>query len=145
MSLVLIIRGQPVSKKNQMQMARTKTGRFFPVPSPAYRKWLASAKKQVAPQVEHENGLPIDYPVHLQILAYRYTKRSIDLSNIYAAVEDMLQATGVLKNDSQVQSHDGSRKFLGVSEDKARVVIIIRKLTAIDIDWIYGQIIKDNE
>jgi Holliday junction resolvase RusA-like endonuclease len=127
MSLVIIIRGQPVSKKNQMQMARTKTGRFFPVPSPAYRKWLASAKKQISPQTADYKGLPIDYPVHLQILAYRYTKRNIDLSNIYAAVEDMLQATGVLKNDSQVQSHDGSRKYLGVPEEDARVVVVIRK------------------
>lgn len=139
MSLVLIIRGQPVSKKNNPQMARTKTGRFFPVPSPAYRKWLTSARKQVASQTADIKGLPIEYPVHLQILAYRNTKRSIDLSNIYAAVEDMLQATGVIKNDSQVQSHDLSRKYLGVPEENARVVIVIRKYVGLDNDSVSGR------
>lgn len=117
------IYGQPVSKKNAMQMARTKTGRFFPVPSAAYRKWLTLAKQQISGHI----FLRIDEPIHLKIIAYRHTKRNIDLSNIYAAVEDMLQKLGVIKDDGQVQSHDGSRKILGVAEGDAKVVITITR------------------
>jgi Holliday junction resolvase RusA-like endonuclease len=124
----LTIWGQPVSKKNSMQLARTKTGRFFPVPSASYRRWMTLAKKQVASQLAGVAGLPIESPVHLEVLAYRHTKRKIDLSNIYAAVEDMLQKYGVLKDDDLVQSHDGSRKILGVLEDDARVEIVIEVL-----------------
>lgn len=125
----LTIYGQPVSKKNQMQMARTKSGRFFPVPSAAYRKWLTLAKQQIS----GPDRLNIDEPIHLRIIAFRHTKRNIDLSNIYAAVEDMLQKLGVIKDDGQVQSHDGSRKILGVSEAEAKVVIRITRF-----DWADG-------
>jgi len=117
------IYGQPVSKKNQMQMARSKSGRLFPVPSAAYRKWLTLAKQQISGL----DILHIDEPIHLRIVAFRHTKRNIDLSNIYAAVEDMLQKLGVIKDDGQVQSHDGSRKILGVPEGDAKVKIEITR------------------
>jgi Holliday junction resolvase RusA-like endonuclease len=125
--LTLTIHGQPVSKKNSMQLARIR-GRYFPVPSKSYRRWTALSKPQIAAQVRGVSGLPIDYPVRLRVLAYRHTKRKIDLSNIYAAVEDMLQKYGVLKDDALVESHDGSRKFLGVPEDEARVEIEIEEM-----------------
>ena len=124
----LTIYGQPVSKKNSMQMARVR-GRLFPVPSKSYRRWMTLAKQQVAEQIAGIDGLPIGLPVRLTILAYRHTKRKIDLSNIYAAVEDMLQKYGVLKDDAQVESHDGSRKFYGVAKEVARVEIEIKELT----------------
>jgi len=126
----LTIYGQPVSKKNSMQMARTKTGRFFPVPSAPYRRWMTLAKRQIQGDIAAcYSQLPITAPVHLKILAYRHTKRKIDLSNIYAAVEDMLQKYGVLKDDAQVESHDGSRKFYGVAKEVARVEIEIKEFT----------------
>ncbi len=127
MTIRLTIHGQPVSKKNSMQLARIR-GRFFPVPSRSYRRWIALARPQVMAQKRGVPGLPIDYPVRLKIMAYRHTKRKIDLSNIYAAVEDMLQKYGVLKDDALVESHDGSRKVLGVPEDEARVEIEITEL-----------------
>ncbi|MHB8053640.1 MAG: RusA family crossover junction endodeoxyribonuclease [Candidatus Aminicenantales bacterium] len=123
----LTIHGQPVSKKNSMQIAHIGK-RVFPVPSKSYRRWIALAKPQVMAQKRGVPGLPIDYPVRLKILAYRHTKRKIDLSNIYAAVEDMLQKYGVLQDDALVESHDGSRKMLGVPEDEARVEIEIERL-----------------
>lgn len=123
----LTIYGQPVSKKNSMQMARV-NGRFFPVPSKSYRRWMTLAKRQVQVQVPaYLFRLPITDPVHLKVLAYRHTKRKIDLSNIYAAVEDMLQKYGILKDDALVESHDGSRKFYGVPAEMARVEITIEE------------------
>jgi Holliday junction resolvase RusA-like endonuclease len=125
----LTILGQPVSKKNSMQMARIK-GRFFPVPSASYRRWMTLAKQQVPGQAAGIPGLPYERPVHLKITAYRHTKRKIDLSNIYAAVEDMLQKYKILKDDALVESHDGSRKILGVPENEARVEIELNELIA---------------
>lgn len=117
------VHGQPVSKKNSMQLAKIR-GRVFPVPSASYRKWMKLAKgpaKDMAGMLEE----PISAPVHLKVMAYCWSRRKIDLSNIYAAVEDMLQKYGIIEDDDQVQSHDGSRKILGVPKDEARVRIQI--------------------
>jgi Holliday junction resolvase RusA-like endonuclease len=123
----LVIYGQPASKKNSMQLARIK-GRFFPVPSASYRRWMTLAKNQVRVQVAGIEGLPIEAPVAVKVLAYRHTRRKIDLPNILSAVDDMLEAYGVLADDVQVESHDGSRKILGVPEDEARVEIEIEEI-----------------
>ena len=128
MMLRIVIRGQPTSKKNSMQLVRIR-GRYRLLPSKEYREWMKAAKKQVFVATAGISGLPITNPVHLKALAYRHTKRKIDLSNIYAAVEDMLQEYGVLADDALVESHDGSRKILGVPKDEARVEIELRELT----------------
>jgi Holliday junction resolvase RusA-like endonuclease len=132
--ITLVIHGQPVSKKNSMQLAKIR-GRYFPVPSASYRRWMRIAKPQVKAQIAPDGlppvrGLPINRPIHLRVMAYRWTRRKIDLSNIYAAVEDMLQKYGVLADDELVWSHDGSRKILGVPKDEARVEIEIEELGA---------------
>jgi Holliday junction resolvase RusA-like endonuclease len=127
MMLRLVILGQPTSKKNSMQLVRVR-GRGLPLPSKKYREWMRASKTQVFAVTAGISGLPITSPVHLKILAYRHTYRKIDLSNIYAAVEDMLQEYGVLADDALVESHDGSRKFLGVPEDEARVEIELEEL-----------------
>lgn len=123
----IIIMGQPASKKNSMQLVIV-NDRFIPVPSKSYRTWMKIARPQVRAQVRDLDGLPMDRPVHLKVLAYRHTKRKIDLSNIYAAVEDMLQAFRILKDDSLVEHHDGSRKILGVPADEARVEITLEEI-----------------
>lgn len=38
-------------------------------------------------------------------------KKLGDLSNLYQLPEDCLQAAGVIEDDCQIQSHDGSRKL----------------------------------
>ncbi len=126
----LTVYGQPTSKKNSMRFIRTRgcRGRVALLPSREFCRWVTIAREQVMAQLAGVKGLPITYPVHLKVLAFRHTRRKIDLSNIYAAVEDMLQKYGVLKDDELVQSHDGSRKFLGVPEDEARVEIELEEM-----------------
>ncbi len=36
-----------------------------------------------------------------------------DLSNLYELPQDCLQQAGIIENDRFIQSHDGSRKYLG--------------------------------
>jgi len=38
------------------------------------------------------------------------SKKVADLSNLYELVQDVLQKVGIIENDSQVESHDGSRR-----------------------------------
>jgi Holliday junction resolvase RusA-like endonuclease len=58
--------------------------------------------------------LPITGPVNLAITSYGPWKRSSenipDASNLLQLPEDALQAAGVLADDRQVESHDGSRR-----------------------------------
>jgi Holliday junction resolvase RusA-like endonuclease len=119
--------GQPVTKKNSMVLIRSGR-RTVPIPSKIYRDWLKRAEPQVRKQTKGIHDLPIRRPVRLKALAYRWTNRSIDLSNVIEAVQDMLQSVGVLENDSQVRSLDGSRVFFGVPIGEARVEITLEEV-----------------
>jgi Holliday junction resolvase RusA-like endonuclease len=60
-------------------------------------------------------------PVNLKAQFYfGNRKNEPDLSNLYQGIEDVLQKAGVIQNDKQIVSHDGSRKIFGES---ARVEI----------------------
>ena len=57
---------------------------------------------------------PITGPVNLAIVSFGPWKRASDnipdASNLYQMPEDCLEAAGVIANDRQVESHDGSRR-----------------------------------
>jgi hypothetical protein len=56
----------------------------------------------------------ITSPVNLKITSFGPWKRASetipDASNLYQAPEDILEAAGVIEDDRQVESHDGSRR-----------------------------------
>jgi Holliday junction resolvase RusA-like endonuclease len=125
--LFFLVMGQPVTKKNSMVLIRHGQ-RVIPIPSKIYRDWLKRAKSQVSQQTKGIHDLPIRGPVHLKVLAYRWSTHKIDLSNVIEAVQDMIQYVGVLEDDSQVSSLDGSRVFFGVPKDEARVEITLEEV-----------------
>jgi Holliday junction resolvase RusA-like endonuclease len=102
-------------------------GRMLLIPAKGYSRWLRAARPQVKAQTRGAL-LPFTTPVSVKAVAYRWTRRKIDLANILSAVDDMLEACGVLADDALVESHDGSRKILGVPKDEARVEIEIDEL-----------------
>lgn len=55
----------------------------------------------------------------------RRSKKIPDLSNIYQLPEDCLKLAGIIVDDSQIQSHDGSRIKSG---DLNRLEIVITKM-----------------
>ncbi len=118
--------GQPTSKKNSSQLTG-KSGRGRIIPSKEYLRWLREADRQMRIAMAGCVGLPIKEPVALKVLAYRHTHRKIDLPNIIAAVADMLETFGVLEDDEQVFSLDGSRRVYGVAKELARVEITIEE------------------
>lgn len=122
----LTIFGQPITKKNSQnafaicpkncpgQQANLIIKRMGNKPqrpiinllqSDAYRTYEKKVKKQLSLTAYK----PISGPVSVKALYYLATARTPDLSNLIAATHDLLEGCGVIINDSQIKSVDGSR------------------------------------
>ena len=119
----LVIEGIPRTAKNSQRIFRNKrTGAAFIVAGKSAESWGAQAVRQLIEQysnlrhrANHTADCRITQDVHVKALIYR-DRRVGDLDNFEHAIGDALQKAGVIKNDSQIESWDGSRKLL----DKAR-------------------------
>jgi len=90
--------------------------------SDEWLNWAASARFYILRKLPMEM---IRFPVHMVVSTYLQNERHRpDLSNTYQGPEDLLQACGVIKNDQQVKSHDGSRIYV-VKDEPERVEIKI--------------------
>lgn len=120
MLLIYRIPGDPRTKKNHQQLARTKDGRVFPVQNKPYKQYEAMCRKMIQPP-----GEPISTPVNVSGLYYMGTRRKVDLLNLLGASLDILVNCGVLADDNSniVVSHDGSRVLY--DKDNPRAVITI--------------------
>lgn len=127
------IPGIAVTKKNSQQMAfNPKTGRWFPVPSKAYKRFEKSAAAVLsAPGIP-----PIDYPVNVQCSYYfplnkdgSDPKKKPDLANLLEATDDILVKYGVILDDNVdiVATHDGSKVYY-TNDCKPGTYIIIESL-----------------
>jgi Holliday junction resolvase RusA-like endonuclease len=65
--------------------------------------------------------------LHVTALIYRDARRG-DLDNFEHAIGDALQKAGIIKNDSQIESWDGTRKLL--DKERPRVEITIEAMDA---------------
>lgn len=109
------IRLRPVSKKNSMQVAKTKAGIPFIVQSKAYKKYEKGAKEYLRPL-----GKPIDTAVNVKCTYWLHKnkdgsipKTKVDLTNLLGATDDILVKYKILADDNCqiVASHDGSRVY----------------------------------
>lgn len=110
MKLRFCIWGKPTTKKNSMRIVRNKkTGLPFIMQSSQQKSWARAAVMQLRTQFT-EFGAPcaITEPVNMSAIVYR-ERATGDLLNYLAAVSDALEAAGVIVNDKQVVSLDGSR------------------------------------
>ena len=109
----LIIPGHPVVLKNSKQLAVNRaTGRTYIRSSPRVEAYQHKATEILC--VWWGKRPPIRGPVNLAIRSCGAWKRAgknlPDASNLYQMPEDLLEAAGVLENDRQVESHDGSQR-----------------------------------
>jgi Holliday junction resolvase RusA-like endonuclease len=110
-------------KKNNKQIAFNKAAgrRFIMSNNKArfYEEWLN--QKLITEKLKQRLDT-ITHKVHVCMKFYFpktkfYTKKGeqnkklADLSNLYQAVEDALQSSGVIENDNLIESHDGSRRL----------------------------------
>ncbi|MEL6544370.1 MAG: RusA family crossover junction endodeoxyribonuclease [Myxococcota bacterium] len=107
-TLCFVIHGMPVISKNRRPIFRGKSGKPFIGKSRQLRDWQQSAVAQL--KAQWGDRPPIEGPVNAKIVTYRAKRQSGDASGWYQAPEDALEAAGILKNDHQIESHDGSRR-----------------------------------
>ncbi len=121
--MTLTITGQPVTKKNSQRIVLVH-GRPMPLPSSQYKKYEASALKELAEQYHDD---PISYPVNVGCEYYVNSRRRVDLLNLMGATLDILTAAHVLSDDccTIAVSHDGSK--VCYDHDNPHVVVTITK------------------
>ena len=110
-SIALTIPGHPLVLKNSKQIVVV-NGRRIIKSNPRVEAYEHKAIAVLCKQWGERP--PITEAVNLAILSYGAWKRSSetipDASNLYQLPEDLLEAAGILENDRQVESHDGSRR-----------------------------------
>lgn len=117
----IILKGQPITKKNHQQIMLNKTtGKRFVMQSGAYKLY----EEDCLWQLKKYSNLKIDYKIQLTCLYYLANARAPDLLNLLAATADILEKAGVITNDKNIVSFDGSR-IVGTDENNPRVEIKI--------------------
>jgi Holliday junction resolvase RusA-like endonuclease len=100
----LVVLGPPRTKKNHSRIVRA--GRKFRLlPSEAHDVWLGAALPQLRLQWRRE---PLTCPVGVRAVFYR-ERSAGDLVNYMQALADALERAGVVEDDRQILSWDGSR------------------------------------
>jgi Holliday junction resolvase RusA-like endonuclease len=100
----LVIPGQPATKKNS-QVARCVKGKPVVLQSKVYRAYEKAALKVLLTY----QGECFQGPVEVSVLYWLKDNRRPDLNNLMAATADILEKAGVIRNDRDIISWDGSR------------------------------------
>lgn len=122
MPFKITILGNPATKKNSQQII-CRGNRPMLIQSKTYRDYRKSALKQLTSWGNYQFSGPIE----ITCLYFCQDNRKRDLTNLLAATQDILQDSGLILDDSQVKSVDGSR-IMDKDKDNPRVEITIRSL-----------------
>lgn len=119
--VTLTILGAPRTKKNSLRRKWSwKQKRTMSVPSEAYEKWEDAALPQL--RIARAGRAPITALVNVKATFYRDADRG-DAVGYYQALADALEKAGVLENDRQIVSWDGSRLAKDAKSPRVEVVI----------------------
>ena len=117
----LVIHGGPVVLKNSKQIVIVR-GRRIIKSNPRVEAYQHRAIAELCEQWQARQV--ISGPINLTVRSYGAWKRSNenlpDASNLYQMPEDLLEAAGVIEDDRQVESHDGSRRVCMCDTCEAR-------------------------
>jgi Holliday junction resolvase RusA-like endonuclease len=119
----LVIKGPPRTKKTSQRILRAPGGRPFVMPSKASRAWEKSAIEQLVTQKPWADWPAVAGPVSVRALFYRDADRG-DLTNFEQGVGDALQAAGIIINDRQIESWDGSRKLIDRTNPRVEIELL---------------------
>jgi Holliday junction resolvase RusA-like endonuclease len=125
-SLKLVLPGQPFTKKNSQRIiVNRRTGKPLILPSKRYREYADAACRHLKAQYR---GPAFEGPVEVCAVYYLASRsRWPDLVGLLQATGDILEEAGVITNDRNIVSWDGSR-IAGVSENP-RAEIEIREVS----------------
>ena len=109
----------PVTKKNSQRIANC--GDYSKIMT---SKAYVQNEKEAGYFIPHKMAM-IDQPCEVVCLFYMKTKRTVDLTNLEEAIDDVLVKYGVLKDDNSqiVVSHDGSRVLHDPKSPRTEVTI----------------------
>lgn len=119
MRLEFTIWCNPITKKNHSQIVKV-GGRTMLIPSKQYRQY----EKDCMPFMPKLDN-PIDFPVNVQAVFYRNTRRQVDLPNLIAALHDLMVTYGVVADDCReiIYAVDGSRVLYSKESPRTEVLI----------------------
>ena len=116
------ITGNPIPKKTSNRVVRAGK-RIRILPSERHEAWLKSALWQL--RAGWRSKSPLAGELWACAVFYRADRRRVDLSNLIESVGDVLERAGIIENDYNVTSWDGSRRLVDPSHP--RVVITLRE------------------
>jgi Holliday junction resolvase RusA-like endonuclease len=126
---MITIFGQPISKKNSINLVDIgkpcsccgRKPRSIPLPSKAFKAYEKAANAQLRLTSHRYRG-----KIEIAAKYYLKTLRMPDLNNLLAATADILQAAGIIQDDKDIVSWDGSR-IIG-KDPNPRVEITITEI-----------------
>jgi Holliday junction resolvase RusA-like endonuclease len=127
---MITIFGNPITKKNSINMVDIgkqcpccrRKAKSIPLPSKAFKAYEKAAKEQLRLNSRKYKGA-----VEIKALYWLKTARRPDLNNLMAATADILQNAGVIEDDKNVISWDGSR-IAGIDRKSPRVEVWIKTI-----------------
>lgn len=127
-----VISGQCPSKKNTYGIRRFGRGRasIGIGASPEYEAWEKNAALELKIQQVEGNVPMMRGPTWLCAKIYwKWSGRGgrPDLSNLIQSVEDAVERSGVIKNDFQIESLDGSRRII-ITAGEPRVELFVQEV-----------------
>ena len=116
----ITINEPPRSKKNSMQIIRL-GNRYSLTPSKAYKDY----KRACGQYLIGWSLPPIDYPINVKCVFYMPTRRRCDLTNLEAAIHDILTDYGVIADDCRdvIASTEGSRVWYDKQHPRTEIEI----------------------
>lgn len=128
MKRTYIVTGKPATKKTSQRIVKNKAGRSFIIPSKLTSDWNREAIRQLKAQ---HRGEPLTGEVVARYDVYRGARRG-DLSNFISAIDDALQAAGVIGNDNQIVAIIANKLL---DRENPRVEIVLTStMEEIDVD-----------
>ena len=127
--LSFIIDGRPMSKKRNWTIVTPHGRSPRIVLTKRYKEWEKGVLDQLWVQrMQYQASMtgpwePIAEPVQVTFIFYIRKKGKYDLSNLYQGIEDALEKSQILEDDSLIESHDGSRKHIGDEADQILIRI----------------------
>ncbi len=120
----IILPGRPYTKKNSQQIYRNKyTGKPRIAQSEQYQEYEERCLWYLKQYKER-----FEEPVEVTVLYWMPDKRSWpDLLGLEQATADILQKAGIIDNDRNIVSWDGSR-IVGVDKKRPRAEVEIREV-----------------
>ena len=125
------IRGSPVTLKNSKVIASIsrpcgkckKSPMRTIVSHKNVRAWMKEADKQLRQQWTFTKPIPEAITMNAAIVTYMQTRRKADASNLYQAPEDALQAAGVITDDYQIRTHNGSDRRYDKNDPRVEITL----------------------